>query len=137
MVRCEPGQPIADGIFSTGEVAGPVGEHAMVVATGEGLVVLTGCAHPGVTSMVDRVGELSDRPVRLVMGGFHLGGAGDEHVHGVIDELRRLGVALVAPSHCTGERARELFRAEYGSAFVYSGAGRVISAEQLPGPQGR
>jgi len=39
---------ITDGIYSTGEVGGGIIEQALVVQTLDGLVVVTGCAHPGI-----------------------------------------------------------------------------------------
>ena len=45
--------------------------------------------------------------------------------------LKNLGVRYVAPTHCTGGEAREVFAAVYGKGFIDSGAGRVIGAADL------
>jgi 7,8-dihydropterin-6-yl-methyl-4-(beta-D-ribofuranosyl)aminobenzene 5'-phosphate synthase len=125
-IEVAPGQAVGDGVYVTGEVAGVVPEQALVVTTDSGLVVVTGCAHPGVVALVARAKGLRGEPVHLVMGGFHLRSAGSEQVRSVIAELQRLGVARVAPSHCTGDDAIALFRAQYGAGFVESGVGRVV-----------
>jgi 7,8-dihydropterin-6-yl-methyl-4-(beta-D-ribofuranosyl)aminobenzene 5'-phosphate synthase len=122
-----PGQRLAEGFFTTGEVDGPVREQALVVDTELGLVVVTGCAHPGVHRLVERAHELVDRPVHLVMGGFHLGSAQPQRVEEIIGELQRLGVQKVAPSHCTGEAAIELFRQSFQEDFLSSGVGKVTT----------
>lgn len=45
----------------------------------------------------------------------------------VLDEFRRLGVERVAPCHCTGGSAIEMFATEYGEGFIRAGVGLVIS----------
>jgi len=47
-----------------------------------------------------------------------------------IDQQSALGVQQVAPSHCTGERAIEQFRHEFGTGFIPVGAGAILHVEQ-------
>jgi 7,8-dihydropterin-6-yl-methyl-4-(beta-D-ribofuranosyl)aminobenzene 5'-phosphate synthase len=117
---------IAEGVYTTGEMGSGIIEQALVVQTSRGLVVVTGCAHPGISEMVVRAAEIGGDGVYLVLGGFHLGGASQARVEEIITEFRRLGVEKVAPSHCTGDNATRLFREAYGQDFIASGAGQVI-----------
>lgn len=117
---------ITGAISTTGELGTSIREQSLMVETPKGLVVLTGCAHPGVVSIVERVKELSDRDIHLVMGGFHLGGASDDQLRSIISRFKELGVERAAPCHCSGERARELFAEEYGEDYIANGVGRVI-----------
>jgi 7,8-dihydropterin-6-yl-methyl-4-(beta-D-ribofuranosyl)aminobenzene 5'-phosphate synthase len=57
------------------------------------------------------------------MGGFHLGGASRAHVQGIIADFRDLGVQRVAPCHCTGDAARQLFAAAFGDDCILAGVG--------------
>jgi len=118
---------VAGGIHTTGEVGAGLVEQALVVETREGTVVVTGCAHPGVVEMVRRAREQLEGPVAWVVGGFHLGGAPETRIAGIIQELRGLGVRRVAPCHCTGDRAREMFAAAFADAYAAAGAGWGIS----------
>lgn len=119
---------IAAGVESTGELGGPIKEQALIVDTAPGLVIITGCAHPGTVNMVQAAhARFPNRPIAMVMGGFHLLHASDQQIRGVIRSFRALGVRRVAPSHCTGERARALFREAYGSAYLAGGAGRTLT----------
>jgi len=118
---------IAPGLWSTGEMGTGIREQALAVRTAEGLVVITGCAHPGVEKIVARAREVGQGEVNLVVGGFHLGGASRNRIKSIIAEFRRLGVQRVAPCHCTGERATAMFAQEYGEAFIRCGVGRVIT----------
>lgn len=118
---------IAEGIHTTGEMDGPLYEQALVVETREGLIVLTGCAHPGIVRMVERAKVIvPGKPVILVMGGFHLMAASASEIDDVIRAFRRLGVIRVAPSHCTGDKARARFQKAFGAAYVPGGLGNIV-----------
>jgi 7,8-dihydropterin-6-yl-methyl-4-(beta-D-ribofuranosyl)aminobenzene 5'-phosphate synthase len=114
---------IAPGIHTTGQVGSSIVEQALAVETNEGLVVVTGCAHPGVVDMVRRAREVVDEDVALVVGGFHLSGASAGQIERIIAELRGLGVKRVAPCHCTGDKARHAFVEAFGEDAVLAGVG--------------
>jgi 7,8-dihydropterin-6-yl-methyl-4-(beta-D-ribofuranosyl)aminobenzene 5'-phosphate synthase len=117
---------IRPSIHTTGEVGRGLVEQALAVETGDGLVVVTGCAHPGVVKMVRRAKESAGDEVYLVMGGFHLGGTSQRQVKAVIADFRQLGVQRVAPCHCTGDRSIRVFAEEYGDDFIETGVGMVL-----------
>jgi 7,8-dihydropterin-6-yl-methyl-4-(beta-D-ribofuranosyl)aminobenzene 5'-phosphate synthase len=119
---------IDKGIFTTGEMGTSPIEQSLVIDTSEGLVVLTGCAHPGIVNIVRRAKEvMPKRPIALVMGGFHLRSASDKELHRLLQDFRQLGIKKVAPSHCSGERARASFQTEFKEDYVAGGAGNVLT----------
>jgi 7,8-dihydropterin-6-yl-methyl-4-(beta-D-ribofuranosyl)aminobenzene 5'-phosphate synthase len=126
----EVSEPIAitDRIHTTGELGSAIIEQALLIETRHGLIVLTGCAHPGIVEIVHQTQTSGD--VYLVMGGFHLADYSTAEVEAVIAELKRSGVQQAAPSHCTGDRAIEQFRAAFGPDFIPIGAGAVLHMEQ-------
>lgn len=48
---------------------------------------------------------------------------------GFISQLKALKVEQVAPCHCSGDRARELFKQEYGQKYLTNGVDRSIIVE--------
>jgi 7,8-dihydropterin-6-yl-methyl-4-(beta-D-ribofuranosyl)aminobenzene 5'-phosphate synthase len=126
LVEVHEPREIGDGVYTTGELGTGIIEQSLMVRTDEGLVVVTGCAHPGIVEIVRKAKALSGDEVYLVLGGFHLGGKSRKEIEGILSEFRRLGVRKVAPCHCTGEQAIRMFRQEYGEDFIQAGAGRVI-----------
>lgn len=95
---CEPilvGSPLEmhPRVFSSGELQGI--EQSMLVKTGEGVVVVTGCSHPGVAHILEAVVPYGR--VRALVGGLH--------------EFREFdllkGVDAVCATHCT-RYAREI-----------------------------
>jgi len=124
-----PGQVIGNGILTTGEIDGKIPEQALVIRTSDGLVVITGCAHPGIVRIIERAMELTGDPVYLVLGGFHLGNKNKTEISAILADFRRLGVQKVAPCHCSGELAIAMFAADYEQAFIQAGVGTVITLE--------
>ncbi len=123
---------ITKNSFSTGEMKNfTKNEHALVIRTNKGSIIITGCAHPGVVEIVEQTKKITNEDVLLVMGGFHimndLGTKTKKIVHG----LKDLGVNFIAPSHCTGGGAIEIFSKAYGPKFINSGVGRIITANDF------
>jgi len=119
-------QKLFPGAYTTGELGDGIKEQALALRTKEGLVVLTGCAHPGVVSMVRKAVEITreDR-VYLVIGGFHLGGEPASRIESIAKEFRLFSVQKVAPCHCSGEGARKVFRQRFGADCIESGVGVI------------
>ncbi len=114
-------------IHTTGEVGRGIVEQGLAVETSEGLVVVTGCAHPGVVEMVRAAKAIAKGEVALVMGGFHLGSASKRRVNRIISDFRDLAVRRVAPCHCTGQQAINMFASAFGEDYIKNGVGRVIT----------
>jgi 7,8-dihydropterin-6-yl-methyl-4-(beta-D-ribofuranosyl)aminobenzene 5'-phosphate synthase len=117
---------LMEGLHSTGEMGRAIKEQALIVDAQPGLIVLTGCAHPGVENMAEQAMRYRGAGIYLLMGGFHLGGLPDAQLEAVIKQLKTLRVKKVAPSHCTGDRAMAMFRAAWGRDFVAGGLGAMI-----------
>ena len=120
---------IAPAVFTTGEMGRSIKEQALVLETAKGLVVVTGCAHPGVGNMARQAKEVYKEPLYCVMGGFHLSRASDTTIRRIIEEMKSLGVRTVAPSHCTGEGACALFKVAWDADFLDGGLGAVVEIE--------
>jgi 7,8-dihydropterin-6-yl-methyl-4-(beta-D-ribofuranosyl)aminobenzene 5'-phosphate synthase len=132
LIEVTPDHVIAPGISTTGEIPGNPPEQAMLIESGAGLAVVTGCAHPGIVEILELVRARTGQPVRLVLGGFHLTDKDDTYIQNVVSAFRRNGVSSVVPTHCTGTRAVARFAAEYGGDFTRGGAGRVVVLSPPP-----
>ena len=118
---------ISPNLFTTGILGREIREQSLVLKTPNGLVVITGCAHPGLITVLQRAKEIGHDEVYLLLGGFHLGGHSASSIESIIQEIRAFGVRKVAPCHCSGVLARELFRQHYGQDFIDVGVGKIIS----------
>jgi 7,8-dihydropterin-6-yl-methyl-4-(beta-D-ribofuranosyl)aminobenzene 5'-phosphate synthase len=101
---------IAEGVFSTGELGGM--EQSLAVRTNQGILVVVGCAHPGLGEIIDAASRFGE--VYGVVGGLHA----------FRDFSRLNGLSLVGPCHCT------LYKSEIRRLFpekcIDCGAGTVL-----------
>lgn len=119
-------QCICGSIFSTGTLQHQIPEQALCLETPEGIVVITGCSHPGIVRILKKAREVSDREIYLVFGGFHLGGQTSEQVERIIEEIKPLGVEKIGPTHCTGDTAIALFREAWDQDYISMGVGKRL-----------
>ena len=96
----------------------------MVLKTSRGLVVVTGCAHPGIADILKRTESVfPEEHIYLVLGGFHLGDVTDHEMTEILQVFKDVNVEKVAPCHCTGEHAIQRFQREFGDDFISTGVG--------------
>jgi 7,8-dihydropterin-6-yl-methyl-4-(beta-D-ribofuranosyl)aminobenzene 5'-phosphate synthase len=117
---------IAEDIYSTGEI-GEYREQSLVLDTDKGLIVVSGCAHGGIENILMMVKNHFNRPILLALGGFHLHNRDDREILETIKKIEELGIKFVSPSHCTGERARELFSKRFKNNYIEGGVGININ----------
>ena len=117
---------IFENVWSTGELGTSIKEQSLVIGTSKGLIVITGCAHPGIVNIAKFVKNHFKEDIYLLMGGFHLGSYSEGKIKEIIRELKALEVIKIAPSHCTGERAIELFEEAWEEDFIDLGCGAKI-----------
>jgi 7,8-dihydropterin-6-yl-methyl-4-(beta-D-ribofuranosyl)aminobenzene 5'-phosphate synthase len=123
---------IFPGAYTTGELGDEIREQALALKTAAGLVVITGCAHPGIVKTVRKAREITgEETVCMLVGGFHLGGELPSRIESIAEELRLLSVQKVAPCHCSGDETRRLFRENFGSNYLESGVGKKIDLPSL------
>ena len=123
-------QAICDDVWSTGEAGSDIVEQSLALRTDRGLMLITGCAHPGIVFLAEKARRiLGKHDVSIALGGFHLRGERERELQRIIRRLKELGVSRVGPGHCSGNRCRELFRKEFGENFVRIGTGTSIRGD--------
>ena len=126
-VRVDSFTQINETMFSAGELKENIPEQSLVVRSSKGLVLITGCAHPGIVRIIEHVKPLFPyEPTYLAMGGFHLKSESTQNIEKIVKTIQDYGVQKIAPSHCTGEAAIEVFRQRFGKSFIESGVGKTI-----------
>ncbi len=120
---------ICKDVYSTGELGSFIKEESLIIKTSKGLIVITGCAHPGIVNIVKKAKEMLKSDVYLVLGGFHLCWMNLSKVKKIVNGAKKEGVKKVAPCHCSGDLARKQFKKAYGKDFILVGAGKTITIE--------
>lgn len=121
---------ICRDVYSTGELGDTIREQALVLDTSRGIVVITGCSHPGIVGILEKAKDILKKNIYLVFGGFHLMQKSDAEMKDIIASFKELGVEKVGATHCTGPKQIDMFRKAWGDNFVEMGVGRVITFEK-------
>lgn len=102
-------------------------DQALIVKTGQGLVVILGCAHRGMINTLYHAQKLTGvSRVHSVVGGSHLISASEGQLRKTIAVLKELGVERLSLCHCTGLKAISVLAGEFGDRFVFNTVGSVI-----------
>jgi 7,8-dihydropterin-6-yl-methyl-4-(beta-D-ribofuranosyl)aminobenzene 5'-phosphate synthase len=122
---------VCGNVYSTGQLGRFRKEQSLIVRTDKGLVVIAGCAHPGIVKIASMAKNLLKDDILLVMGGFHLEWARKGKIEAVVGSLKELGVRYVGPCHCTGQEATRLFEEHFGENYITAGVGKTITLADL------
>jgi 7,8-dihydropterin-6-yl-methyl-4-(beta-D-ribofuranosyl)aminobenzene 5'-phosphate synthase len=122
---------ICRDVYLTGEMGNEIKEQSLIIDTAKGLIVVTGCSHPGIVNILRRSREVVDKPIRLVFGGFHLGEASNAEMQKIIASFKALKVEKCGATHCTGDAQIAMFKKAFGEDYVPMGTGRIIESEDF------
>jgi 7,8-dihydropterin-6-yl-methyl-4-(beta-D-ribofuranosyl)aminobenzene 5'-phosphate synthase len=103
---------LVPGVYTTGELGAWQKEQSLVLDTPKGMVVVMGCAHPGLESILAAAATFGE--LYGVIGGFHS--------FNRLELLREL--ELIVPCHCTAHK-REILEL-YPEKTERCGAGMML-----------
>ncbi len=118
---------IAPHIWSTGQMKGSITEQSLVIEEGKELVLITGCAHPGIVTIVEKVLHDFGKPPTLILGGFHFFKMSQKTVRQHVLHLKQMGIKQIAPCHCTGKEAINQIKELWGNGFLEAAAGASVT----------
>ena len=106
-------------------------DQALIIRLREGLAIITGCAHAGIINTTRYAQRITgEEKVHAIIGGFHLIGASDERIEKTIQEIKRINPKIIAPCHCTGDKAINRFKEELGEKFLEIHVGSTITLKE-------
>lgn len=115
---------INEHLWSTGQMRGmtPYGEifeQSILITKDRFMYLITGCSHPGIVEIVERVKKYHpSKTLEFIIGGFHLLWHSAQDVKDISMKLKNLHVKNIAPSHCTGEQAMDIFKYEWEKHYI-------------------
>lgn len=115
-----------NNVYISKPIHGPPWEHFLVINTSKGIVVFSGCMHPGIDKVLDTIIKHLGSRVRGVIGGLHLENAPRKIVEDAVNKLmEKYAVDFIMPLHCSGELFRRMLRKNYNDKYIDAGAGFV------------
>jgi len=119
-------QHLFDTLYTTGLLGDNMPEQSLIIKENE-TKVITGCGHFGIQNIVKIASTVIDKKIDFAIGGFHLLKSSDEEILDSIHSLKKLGVTKVMPTHCTGDKAIELYKKSFKENYFQGGISRKIS----------
>ncbi len=102
-------------------------DTSLVFMMREGLVIVTGCSHAGIISIIEKAISLTGmKKVAALIGGFHLIDAENDRIEKTIARLEELEVELIYTGHCSGLKAEALLMERFKDRFHKLRTGMVI-----------
>jgi len=101
-------------------------EIVLAVKSHKGLIVIAGCSHVGIVNILESIIERTGLPIYGVIGGTHLIDADEERTDNTINFLREKNIQFLGISHCTGEKAVEEIKKQFGKRYLYNNTGNII-----------
>jgi 7,8-dihydropterin-6-yl-methyl-4-(beta-D-ribofuranosyl)aminobenzene 5'-phosphate synthase len=110
-------------------------ELSLAVETPDGVVLVVGCSHPGIETIVEAASRI-DTHIRVIAGGFHMVVSPDPAIAKVAMALKeKWKVDWIAPGHCTGEPTFVALREVFSERYLYAGLGTVLELDRLASHQ--
>ena len=110
-------------------------ELSLVIRTPSGALLVVGCSHPGIETILQAAAAVTP-DVALIVGGLHWVTAPDSTIARLTTALHETWhVRQLAPGHCTGEPGFAALRSGFGAAYLYAGLGSIL--ERAPGDSAR
>ena len=123
-------QELQQNIFSLGEISGAIPEQSLAIGSNRGIVVITGCAHPGIVKILQGAKEqFPDEKIYIALGGFHLHNQNEKDISKKVNEIMKMEIISVGPCHCSGDLARNIFKEVYKKNLIELGVGKVINID--------
>ena len=101
-------QKLFANLYTTGVLGDETPEQSLIIDKEESRLI-TGCGHYGIENITKVAREVIGRDIQCVVGGFHLLRSSDAKIVQTIEALKGMGVKCARATHCSGDRAIELF----------------------------
>lgn len=125
-IRVDKSLKIAEHVYLTGEMGDQIKEQSLILDTPNGLIIITGCSHPGIVNILQAARIMFHKDIIGVIGGFHLKDYENAQIEEIINKFKDIGVKQCGATHCTGFSSIALFKKAYGENFITMGVGRVL-----------
>jgi 7,8-dihydropterin-6-yl-methyl-4-(beta-D-ribofuranosyl)aminobenzene 5'-phosphate synthase len=107
-------------------------ELSLAINTADGIVLVVGCAHPGIETIVAEAAKINPH-IHFIAGGFHLVVAQDPAIEKVATSLHdTYRVDYIVPGHCTGEPTFAALQKAFGDRYHYAGLGTMLGVGPNP-----
>lgn len=99
--------------------------YVSVNVRGKGQFVFSACSHAGLINVLTHARSVFPSvPLYGALGGLHLSGINERVIPQTVADLRKFGLKVLAPGHCTGWRALSQMAQNFGDELIPSAVGK-------------
>lgn len=100
-------------------------ELVLVIENGEGLTLITGCAHTGIINIITKVQNIIGKKVINVIGGIHLSKLSLSENVEIAKKIEKLNIKKFSLCHCSGNKIIDILK-DNESEIIEGFTGKVI-----------
>jgi 7,8-dihydropterin-6-yl-methyl-4-(beta-D-ribofuranosyl)aminobenzene 5'-phosphate synthase len=90
-------------------------------------ILILGCAHAGIINILDHLRDkMNISRLRAIIGGTHLLKPPPEGMEKILSKLDQFQIDMIAPCHCTGERAAARLEEHFRERYKQGKSGSVF-----------
>lgn len=105
----------------------PMPELSLAVATEKGEIIISGCSHSTIETIIQETKKVRKGKIRLVVGGFHLIPYKREYIEALANRMKdEYEVEAVAPAHCSGHLGFWVLQGVFGDKYTFFGLGERL-----------
>lgn len=102
-------------------------ELSLALATDKGEIVISGCSHSTIETIIQETRKVRKGKIYLALGGFHLIPYKREYIDALARRMKNeYEVESVAPAHCTGHLGFSIFKQVFGEKYRFFGLGERL-----------
>ena len=102
-------------------------ELSLSLDTEEGELLVVGCSHSTVETIISSARDFTGREISLLYGGYHLLPYDRATLESLAVRLKEdHDVKKIAPAHCTGHLAFKILQDTFGDDYVFAGLGSTV-----------
>lgn len=102
-------------------------ELSLSMATEKGDIIISGCSHSTIESIIQETKKARAEKIYMVAGGFHLIPYKREYIEALAKRMHdEYGVEAVAPAHCTGHLGFSILQKEFAGNYRFFGLGETL-----------
>lgn len=125
VVICKEPVKLLNDVLTTGALGYFIKEQALIIKlSSKKPLIIVGCSHPGIDVILSHVVKLTgSKSVYGIIGGYHIG---ESEAHALLELLKTYRVKVIAPAHCTSDKAIEVLKQRFKGKFIDVHTGSVV-----------
>lgn len=132
IVNASDFKELTKNIFTTGRMNGSykgynLFEQSLIIQNKNKIGIITGCSHPNIIEIIKKVKvEMQTDSIEFIIGGFHLFRKSDTEIEAIAKEIKNMNVKKIGPCHCSGDKAKIIFKKIFNIGYLDVRAGTVL-----------